>query len=194
MWLGAELTTGLWSEKSSAKGPGFSPKGSRRFLTPRVDSWLCGEAFWTGLTLDPLGWKIVLEVVVKTRARVTDVPIVFADREEGESKLGLKAQVDYLRHLGRLYAFRYPLFLEFVKFCLVGLTGLVVDTAVLVSLVDYVVWIRGLQPSLLSRRRSPGTTCSTGCGPLNPAGPLPFLAVTLSSCPSASAVWPSGSG
>ncbi len=91
-----------------------------------------------GVTLDPLGWKIVLEVVVKTRARVLDVPIIFADREEGESKLGLKAQVDYLRHLGRLYAYRYPLFFEFVKFCLVGLTGLVVDTAVLVSLVDHV--------------------------------------------------------
>jgi dolichol-phosphate mannosyltransferase len=100
-----------------------------------------------GVNLDPLGWKIVLEVVVKTRARVMDVPIVFADREEGESKLGLKAQVDYLRHLGRLYAFRYPLFFEFIKFCLVGLTGLVVDTTVLVS-GGLCFWIRDLQPSL----------------------------------------------
>jgi dolichol-phosphate mannosyltransferase len=90
-----------------------------------------------GAELDPLGWKIVLEVVVKTKSRVKEIPIVFADRIEGESKLGPRAQVDYLRHLGRLYAYRYPLLLEFFKFCLVGLTGLVVDTAVLVSLVDY---------------------------------------------------------
>jgi len=84
-----------------------------------------------------LGWKIVLEVVVKTDSRVMEIPIIFEDRFEGKSKLGFKAQVDYLRHLGRLYAYRYPLVIEFFKFCLVGLTGLVVDTAVLISLVDH---------------------------------------------------------
>jgi len=128
--------------KAISKGAGLLAKGVTVLSDPTSGFMAVRKSILNGVKLDPLGWKIVLEVVVKTRARVTDVPIVFADREEGESKLGLKAQVDYLRHLGRLYAFRYPLFLEFVKFCLVGLTGLVVDTAVLVSLVDYV----GLDP------------------------------------------------
>jgi dolichol-phosphate mannosyltransferase len=60
-----------------------------------------------GVDLDPLGWKIVLEVVVKTGARVREIPIVFANRERGKSKLGLRAQVDYIRHLRRLYAYRF---------------------------------------------------------------------------------------
>jgi len=123
--------------KIISKGAGLLAKGVTVLSDPTSGFMAVRRSILEGVKLDPLGWKIVLEVVVKTRARVMDVPIVFADREQGQSKLGLKAQVDYLRHLGRLYAFRYPLFLEFIKFCLVGLTGLVVDTAVLISLVDY---------------------------------------------------------
>lgn len=126
-----------WVRKAISKGAGLLAKGVTALSDPTSGFMAVRKSILTGVNLDPLGWKIVLEVVVKTGARVTDVPILFADREQGESKLGLKAQVDYLRHLGRLYAFRYPLFIEFLKFCLVGLTGLVVDTAVLVSLVDY---------------------------------------------------------
>jgi dolichol-phosphate mannosyltransferase len=43
--IGVELTTGLWSEKLSARGPGCLPKGSPLFLTQRADSWLCEKAF-----------------------------------------------------------------------------------------------------------------------------------------------------
>lgn len=58
--------------------------------------------------LDPIGYKIGLEILVRCRAeRVAEVPIRFAVREHGESKLGLTEQVRYLRHLGRLYRFRY---------------------------------------------------------------------------------------
>jgi dolichol-phosphate mannosyltransferase len=124
--------------KIVSKGAGLLAKGVTALSDPTSGFMAVRKRVLDGVTLDPLGWKIVLEVVVKTRSRVTEIPIVFADRVEGQSKLGLKAQIDYLRHLGRLYAYRYPLFLEFIKFCLVGLTGLVVDTAVLVTLVDHV--------------------------------------------------------
>jgi dolichol-phosphate mannosyltransferase len=120
-----------------SKGAGLLAKGVTVLSDPTSGFMAVRRSLLDGVTLDPLGWKIVLEVVVKTRSRVMEIPIVFADREEGKSKLGLRAQVDYLRHLGRLYAYQYPLFIEFSKFCLVGLTGLVVDTAVLVSLVDH---------------------------------------------------------
>ncbi|RLG99454.1 hypothetical protein DRO38_07735, partial [Candidatus Bathyarchaeota archaeon] len=63
-------------------------------------------------------------------------PIIFADRQKGKSKLGLKAQVDYLRHLWRLYCFKFPTIFQFIKFCLVGLSGIFVDTTILVSLVE----------------------------------------------------------
>lgn len=123
--------------KIVSKGAGFLAKGVTGLSDPTSGFMAVRRSLLDGVSLDPLGWKIVLEVVVKTKSRVMEIPIVFADREEGESKLGLKAQIDYLRHLGRLYAYRYPMFREFFKFCLVGLTGLVLDTAVLVSLVDH---------------------------------------------------------
>jgi dolichol-phosphate mannosyltransferase len=123
-----------------SKGAGLLAKGVTSLSDPTSGFMAVRRSILEGAKLDPLGWKIVLEVVVKTKSRVMEIPITFLDRQEGKSKLGLRAQVDYLRHLGRLYAFRYPLFFEFVKFCLVGLTGLVVDTAVLVSLVDHASW------------------------------------------------------
>ena len=39
---------------------------------------------------------------------VAEVPIHFGQRAAGESKLGLRQQARYLRHLTRLYAFKFP--------------------------------------------------------------------------------------
>ena len=87
-----------------------------------------------GLPLDPVGWKIVLEVVVKAHpARVAEVPIVFEDRELGESKQSLGVFLEYLSHLSKLYAFRFPALTEFLKFCLVGLFGVFVDLGAVIA-------------------------------------------------------------
>ncbi len=88
--------------------------------------------------LAPLGYKIGLELTVKGHCRrVEEVPIHFSDRVHGESKLNLKEQVNYLRHLGRLYGYRFPTTTRALLFGLVGLTGMVIDLlsfAVLVAL------------------------------------------------------------
>ncbi len=58
--------------------------------------------------LDPIGFKIGLELMVKCRVRsVGEVPIRFANRHAGRSKLNLGEQWRYLRHLVRLYRFRW---------------------------------------------------------------------------------------
>lgn len=58
-------------------------------------------------TLDPIGYKIGLELIVKCRCRnITEVPIHFVDRIQGDSKLNWKEQVNYVRHLGRLLRFQ----------------------------------------------------------------------------------------
>ncbi len=60
--------------------------------------------------LNPIGYKIGLELLVKGRCRrVVEVPIEFSDRLHGRSKLTLKQQLLYLIHLARLYRFKYPL-------------------------------------------------------------------------------------
>lgn len=57
--------------------------------------------------LNPVGYKIGLEIIVKGRAkRIAEVPIHFADRRAGTSKLSFKQQMLYLEHLRRLYAFK----------------------------------------------------------------------------------------
>ncbi|HEX4351633.1 MAG TPA: glycosyltransferase, partial [Polyangiales bacterium] len=87
------------------------------------------------LELDPVGWKIVLEIVVKAApVRVAEVPIIFIDRELGVSKQSLGVFGEYLAHLAKLYAYRYPSLAELVKFCAVGIVGLCLDLATVIAL------------------------------------------------------------
>ncbi len=59
--------------------------------------------------LDPIGYKIALELYVKGGcSRPAEVPIRFAARAAGASKLSFRQQLQYLRHLGKLYRFRFP--------------------------------------------------------------------------------------
>src|SRR5262249_50588976 len=66
------------------------------------------STFESAAPLDPIGYKIGLELIVKCRCRtIKEVPIRFRDRMLGKSKLSLKEQLNYLRHLRRLYDFRF---------------------------------------------------------------------------------------
>ncbi len=58
-------------------------------------------------SLSPLGYKIGLELIVKCNCRnVAEVPIHFAQRRCGSSKLTLKQQWLYLRHIARLARYK----------------------------------------------------------------------------------------
>ncbi len=73
-----------------------------------------------GKRLTPLGYKIGLELMAKCRvASVREIPIHFAERTRGESKLTLREQVRYLEHLSRLYDFYYPRLSPIIKFLIV---------------------------------------------------------------------------
>ena len=62
-----------------------------------------------GSALNPIGYKIALELYVKGRCRQpAEVPLQFAARAAGESKFGFAEQIRYLRHLTRLYWFCFP--------------------------------------------------------------------------------------
>jgi dolichol-phosphate mannosyltransferase len=55
----------------------------------------------------PLGYKIGLELLVRCHCRhVKEIPIHFANRTRGESKLTAKQQLLYVRHVARLYRFK----------------------------------------------------------------------------------------
>lgn len=60
-----------------------------------------------GVALDPIGFKIGLEVIAKAHyGRAIEIPYVFTDRVVGESKLNQKEIVNYLKQLRKLYAAR----------------------------------------------------------------------------------------
>jgi dolichol-phosphate mannosyltransferase len=60
-----------------------------------------------GVTLDPIGFKIGLEVIAKAKyGRFLEVPYVFTDRVAGESKLNQKEILNYLKQLGKIYGAR----------------------------------------------------------------------------------------
>jgi dolichol-phosphate mannosyltransferase len=59
-----------------------------------------------GLKLDAIGYKMLLEILVKTKGvRVKEIPYTFTNRIQGESKLGTPVIFDYIRSVWRLYRY-----------------------------------------------------------------------------------------
>lgn len=94
--------------------------------------------------MSPLGYKILLEVIGRGHIkRVTEVGYVFQERQEGESKVTWRQYVEYLMHLGKLRSrgrigrLREKFQLgRFLRFGLVGFSGVFVDMVVLYLLSD----------------------------------------------------------
>ena len=60
-----------------------------------------------GRDLNPVGYKIGLELIVKCGFnKIAEIPIDFANRTRGSSKLTVKQQLLYIEHLRRLYLFK----------------------------------------------------------------------------------------
>lgn len=78
------------------------------------------STFQNARRLTPYGYKIGLELMCKCQVqRVVEVPIHFAHRLRGASKLSLREQFRYLEHLSRLYDFTFPRLCPIVKFLIV---------------------------------------------------------------------------
>ena len=80
-------------------------------------------------TLRPMGYKIALELIVRGHLRVREVPIDFRDRSVGFSKMNWRQQIRFLRHLSRLYNYKYGSLARIPLFSVVGASGLIVDLA-----------------------------------------------------------------
>ena len=80
--------------------------------------------------LQPVGFKILLEIMVRSpRIRVTETPFRFGERHAGESKANAVEGVRYVRQLitSRFSSGSFRM----MKFGLVGLSGLVINTLLL---------------------------------------------------------------
>jgi dolichol-phosphate mannosyltransferase len=96
--------------------------------------------------MNPLGYKILIEVLGRGNiGSVAEVGYVFQERQEGESKVTWRQYVDYILHLlrlrsrGRITKLREKLRVpvkRFLKFGLVGFSGVFVDMAIFYLLSD----------------------------------------------------------
>ena len=62
------------------------------------------------LNFDAIGYKILLEIIVKTKGvNIKEIPYTFQDRKFGSSKLGIKTILDYYKSVWKLYRYGKPL-------------------------------------------------------------------------------------
>ena len=79
--------------------------------------------------LNSKGYKVLLEIVFNSKnIKIKETPYTFQKREEGESKLSSKVIFEYLQLLIKYGIKKYNLFL---KFCVVGLIGTIVNEGLL---------------------------------------------------------------
>jgi hypothetical protein len=95
-WLNSRVATWLARPLISIKDPMSGFFAIRRQALDQADG------------LDPIGYKIGLELLVRCGCRdVREIPIHFAERRFGRSKLSVVEQWRYLRHVGRLFRHKY---------------------------------------------------------------------------------------
>lgn len=123
-WINSRVATLLARPLTAARDPMAGFFALRR------------ATFSAGRELNPVGYKIGLELIVKCACeRVVEVPIHFEDRVHGESKLTLRQQLLYLKHLRRLYTFKYGVWSQLMQFLTVGALGTVVNLGALTALI-----------------------------------------------------------
>ncbi|WP_329301423.1 glycosyltransferase family 2 protein [Streptomyces sp. NBC_00659] len=100
------------------------PRRLRGISDPMSGFFAIRRSAVTAEVLRPLGYKILLELAVRSRPRqVTEVPFVFQDRFAGESKSSAREGFRFLRHLVGLRT-ASPV-ARMVVFGLIGATGFV---------------------------------------------------------------------
>jgi dolichol-phosphate mannosyltransferase len=129
-WVSKELVRILFRE-------------ARKTSDPLSGFFLCRRAAIEGLEFRPIGFKILLEVLVcASSVRVGDVPLTFAARHAGRSNASVIQGVAFLRHVWSLIVY-VPGSARVWKYATVGGVGLVIYLAVLATASNL-----GLEPHL----------------------------------------------
>src|SRR5215207_3419306 len=110
------------------------PQRLRKVTDPLTGFFLTRRAAVKAEDLRPDGFKILLEILVShPHLTVSEVPIQFGYRNAGESKASVSETIKFFRGLFRL---RLAGRTNFVKFLVVGLTGLLVNSLVLAAFTE----------------------------------------------------------
>lgn len=104
---------------------------TRQIKDPMAGFFVFARQVIAGADLKPTGYKILLEILVQGEFQsIAEVPYTFRARSSGESKLSARQQIEYPKHVYSLMR-RTGELLRFVKFCLVGGSGIGVNIGLL---------------------------------------------------------------
>ncbi|MEI6441728.1 MAG: glycosyltransferase [Nostocales cyanobacterium ELA583] len=118
-----------------------------RVTDPMSGYFMVRRSAIANTTLNPVGYKILLEVIGRGQVgEIAEAGYVFRERTEGESKVTWKQYIEYIQHLIRLRIstgrlgkiskkIKFPV-QRFLRFGLVGLSGVFVDMLILYLLSD----------------------------------------------------------
>lgn len=103
---------------------------AREVRDPSSGYFLLRRAVVDRVEFNPIGYKTLLEILVRGKHNHTvEVPYTAGVRQYGSTKLSLAVDIDFIKHLYRLVEFGE--LRRFLKFCLVGLSGVAVNMSLL---------------------------------------------------------------
>ncbi|KAG2476368.1 MAG: Glycosyl transferase family protein [Nitrosopumilales archaeon] len=77
-----------------------------RISDPMSGFFAFNRAIIKGLKFDAIGYKMLLEILVKTKgATVKEIPYTFTDRKFGSSKVSTSTAIDYAKSVWKLYRY-----------------------------------------------------------------------------------------
>lgn len=106
--------------------------------------------------LYPKGFKILVEVLMRAKyQKVSEVPYKFLARENEASKATLNQGMEFFKHLWHIFK-TMPEAARFLKFCIVGGSGVIVNLGILFLMVELyglgknISWLTAVLLSILS--------------------------------------------
>jgi dolichol-phosphate mannosyltransferase len=112
------------------------PEVTGKVSDPMSGYFMVRRSALEGRQLNPLGYKILVEVLARgTVEKIAEVPYVFRETPDRPSKHSAAVFTQYLKHLTRI---RIHLLKNstFLRFCMVGASGTLIDTTMLFLLSD----------------------------------------------------------
>jgi dolichol-phosphate mannosyltransferase len=110
---------------------------TRKTSDPLGGFFLFKKGLLENIQLKPQGFKILVEILMRTsHKKVSEVPYTFLARENDDSKATLKQGLEYFKHVWYIIK-TVPEAARFLKFCIVGGSGVIVNLGTLYALVEF---------------------------------------------------------
>jgi len=101
---GGEIERWPWMRRLTSRAGTLLARPLTRCRDPLAGFFCLRRGLLRGVALKPRGFKILLEILARTRAkRIAEIPIRFENRGSGASKFGPRERRAYLRQLWELY-------------------------------------------------------------------------------------------